>query len=718
MFRVMGSMMPYRSKAYDIYRRNFSEASAVGFLSAILFTLFSEPVKTLVDFGEKWMELSGIPYQMNIALLGFIVGYGTTKIFLLMRMQVFRMLLAYQGWMFNPKSTTTKMWALMLGLLRGNGKYPCFYFEPLLPRLPIPDLNKTLDRMLASMKPVLSDEEFIELLSNTEAFRAKEGPQLQNYLLQRSVNKRNWLADIWLQLAYLCWREPIAVNVNCYAVDRKAQPTTSQLSRAANLIYNIVKYYQEIRDDTLVPQYMQDLIPITMEGYRHANSTVRIPHIGLDEIVTYQDQKHVVVYRKGVYFRLEVFKTDSDGMEVQVTVPELYAQLQQIVDIAEESKDFCPIGVFTSQNRDYWAKVRERIVALPVNAESLQHLDSSIAYFVLDPETPQSTEEEAYLTMVGTGYNRYFDKCLQYVVYANGRMGVNAEHASMDATVPGRIWEYCLAMEKKSYLEDGSVPKAAPGDLKKLTPPLKLDWSMDEFDKEVTESLDHYKKLVSTFDLHLILAEYGKGFMKKKRLSPDGYLQMAIQLAYYRLTGKFTKTYESASTRLYVEARTETIRPVTDWSVSWCKAMASSKTTREQKILLLKRAVSAQTKLKNEAVVGKGWDRHLFGLYYCATEMGMEKPALFTNKSLFAPDMLSTSQTPTKFTDLWSLETSCLGGGFGPTHPDGYGVSYIIVGEDMIVFHVSSNKHSSATSSQKMGDAIIDSLNEMKTLLD
>ena len=101
--------MPYRNRAYDIYRKNFSEASAVGFLSAILFTVFCEPVKNLVDFGEKWMELSGLPYQMNIALLGFVVGYGTVRILKLMRIQIFRMLLNYQGWMFNPKSTTTKV---------------------------------------------------------------------------------------------------------------------------------------------------------------------------------------------------------------------------------------------------------------------------------------------------------------------------------------------------------------------------------------------------------------------------------------------------------------------------------------------------------------------------------------------------------------------------------------------------------------------------------
>lgn len=32
------------------------------------------------------------------------------------------------------------------------------------------------------------------------------------------------------------------------------------------------------------------------------------------------------------------------------------------------------------------------------------------------------------------------------------------------------------------------------------------------------------------------------------------------------------------------------------------------------------------------------------------------------------------------------------GGGFGPVADDGYGVSYIIVGEDTIFFHVSSKK--------------------------
>ena len=50
---------------------------------------------------------------------------------------------------------------------------------------------------------------------------------------------------------------------------------------------------------------------------------------------------------------------------------------------------------------------------------------------------------------------------------------------------------------------------------------------------------------------------YGKGLIKKFKMSPDAYAQMAIQLAYYRLKGTVRATYESAQTRKYLAGRTE-----------------------------------------------------------------------------------------------------------------------------------------------------------------
>ena len=56
-------------------------------------------------------------------------------------------------------------------------------------------------------------------------------------------------------------------------------------------------------------------------------------------------------------------------------------------------------------------------------------------------------------------------------------------------------------------------------------------------------------------------------------MAPDAYIQMALQLAWYRTRGDFTATYETALTRLFKHARTETIRTLTADSRAWVLAM-------------------------------------------------------------------------------------------------------------------------------------------------
>ena len=50
-------------------------------------------------------------------------------------------------------------------------------------------------------------------------------------------------------------------------------------------------------------------------------------------------------------------------------------------------------------------------------------------------------------------------------------------------------------------------------------------------------------------DLYYLKLPFGKGDMKKAGLSPDGYIQMGLQLAYYKMHKCVTKTYEPATGR-------------------------------------------------------------------------------------------------------------------------------------------------------------------------
>ena len=68
-------------------------------------------------------------------------------------------------------------------------------------------------------------------------------------------------------------------------------------------------------------------------------------------------------------------------------------------------------------------------------------------------------------------------------------------------------------------------------------------------------------------------------------------LQMAMQLAYYRLHRKIVLTYESATTRLYYEGRTETIRPVSEDSVAFVKSFDDPSVPRDEVKKNLSRAI-------------------------------------------------------------------------------------------------------------------------------
>ena len=68
-----------------------------------------------------------------------------------------------------------------------------------------------------------------------------------------------------------------------------------------------------------------------------------------------------------------------------------------------------------------------------------------------------------------------------------------------------------------------------------------------------------------TVGLHQILNTDAlrKGDLKRSNLSPDGTMQMVLQLAHQRMHGYTPSTYESASMAAFKHGRTETIRSAT-----------------------------------------------------------------------------------------------------------------------------------------------------------
>lgn len=211
--------------------------------------------------------------------------------------------------------------------------------------------------------------------------------------------------------------------------------------------------------------------------------------------------------------------------------------------------------------------------------------------------------------------------------------------------------------------------------------------------------------------------EFGKGLIKKCRTSPDAFVQIALQLAHYRDKGKFCLTYEASMTRLFREGRTETVRSCTMETCAFVRSMIRDE-TREERLRLLKEAAEKHQNMYRLAMTGGGIDRHLFCLYVVSKYLGEDSP--FLREVLSEPWRLSTSQTPVQQVDLFDLvkhpQYVTSGGGFGPVADDGYGVSYIIVGENLINFHISSKHSSPETDSHRFSRNIRQAMLEILDL--
>ncbi|KAI5701958.1 hypothetical protein M8J75_015127 [Diaphorina citri] len=192
----------------------------------------------------------------------------------------------------------------------------------------------------------------------------------------------------------------------------------------------------------------------------------------------------------------------------------------------------------------------------------------------------------------------------------------------------GHLWEYCIASE----VDTGYTPEGNTIGKPEFTPPkpIRLLW---EFTPPALAAIDRSYQVVlgllNEIDLRILVhSAFGKGLMKTCKISPDAFIQMALQLAYYRDARKFSLTYEASMTRLYREGRTETVRPCTIESATWVKAMEDPKALNEDKIRLLKAAAGAHQRGYQDAMCGKGIDRHLFCLYVVSKYLEVDSPFL------------------------------------------------------------------------------------------
>ncbi|XP_037306572.2 carnitine O-palmitoyltransferase 1, liver isoform isoform X1 [Pungitius pungitius] len=657
---------------------------------------------------------------------GVLVGTGLWVSIIMVMRSVLKSLLSWHGWMHTSHgsvSWSTRLWMLLVKVF--SGRKPMLYsFQNSLPRLPVPTIKDTCRRYLESVRPLMDDERYERMEGLTKDFEKNLGPRLQWYLKLKSWWASNYVSDWWEEYIYLRGRGPIMVNSNYYAMDfLYVFPTSIQAARAGNAIHAIMLYRRKLDRAQIKPIYLlANKVPLCSAQWEPMFNTTRLPGSETDILQHVNDSKHIAVYHKGRFFKVWMF---YDG---RLLLPrEIEQQMARILaDNTEPLPGEEKLSALTAGDRTPWANARETYFSRGRNKQSLDAIEKAAFCVTLD-DTEQSFEKDnpvqslvsyAKSLLHGKCYDRWFDKSFNLIVFKNGTMGLNAEHSWADAPIIGHLWEHVLSMDpvKLGYTEEGHCHGEPHPN---LPGPQKLLWDIPAECQEVIQSsLNVARTLAEDVDSHIIpFSDFGKGLIKKCRISPDAFIQIALQLAHYRDKKKFCLTYEASMTRLFREGRTETVRSCTSETCAFVRAMIKEE-TRDECLRLLKLAAEKHQNLYRLAMTGEGIDRHLFCLYVVSKYLGEDSP--FLKEVLSDPWRLSTSQTPLQQVELFDLvrhpEYVSAGGGFGPVADDGYGVSYIILGENLINFHISSKHSSPETDSHRFGGNIRQAMLDMKAL--
>lgn len=589
-----------------------------------------------------------------------------------------------------------------------------FKYQAQLPKLPVPTLQETASKYLKTVEPFLSEPQLASTKASVDEFirPGGSGETLQKRLEEFAQNKDNWLAEFWDDYAYMSYRDPVSPFVS-YFFDHKDIPNAvgrNQLYKATLLAYYTTLFAKEVENETLEPEIIKGN-PYCMNAFKYMFNNSRVPAAGSDITKLYDlSENHffVVALNNNFY---KVHNHDKNGQPLSKVA--IFKQLQYLVNVVNPHVPRGEgVGALTSLNRDEYFAAYETLTKSPVNEASLETIFASSFIICLDDNYPITIAERSRRDWHGDGQNRWFDKPLEFFVAKNGNSGFLGEHSRMDATPTVQLNNYVLSEigkeDPKAFVAAINADTNAPGSVvDELPSALTFDLSAQtKTDIEIAKA--KFQATIDSLDQEVFqYYGYGKNLIKQFKVSPDAYVQMMIQLAYYKLTGTLRPTYESAATRKYLKGRTETGRSVSVEAKKFVETWADENASNEDKIAAFNAACKQHVTYLVEAADGRGVDRHLFGLSQML-KADEDVPAIFKDPvfKYSSTWYISTSQVPSEYFQSW---------GWSQVIDEGFGLAYL-VNKDWLHVHISSKK-SYGLQSKHLHYYLTEAANEMKQVL-
>ncbi|QLL30715.1 hypothetical protein HG536_0A05300 [Torulaspora globosa] len=563
---------------------------------------------------------------------------------------------------------------------RPGYKGSTFSQQSKLPSLVVPELGATLNKYLQTIKPYCGDPaEYSRQEMLCKDFAEHMGPVLQQRLVEFASTRRNWMSEFWDNQSYLEYNDPVIPYVS-YFYCHKPLPISHKaiesdpLMKATAIIVTVSNFIEALKDESLPPEVIRGT-PFCMNSFHLMFNTSRLPGPPQDNrdtniFYSIYENNFIVVAFKGNFYKVT---THDPQTNKPLSPNEIWSQLYSIVN-AKSAHLQCEtnsgIGFLTSLPRDQWRVAYQELIKNPLSQHSLETIHRASYIVALDDANPVTFEEKSRNTWHGNGYNRYFDKSLQFVVTQNGSSGSVNEHSKMDGTPTCFLNHYVVQemakLNPSAFVEAVRKPSEQRGTVTHLpflvTPPVK-QW--------INTARQAFEKVIGEHDLRVWhYNRFGKKLIKKHGMSPDAFIQQVMQLAVYKYLGKQLPTYEAASTRMFFKGRTETGRSVSEASHNFVTGWQDPDVSPKDKIMLLRESAKYHSNYLKAAAAGLGIDRHFFGMKNML-KPGDPTPPLFSNPlfNYSSTWLISTSQLSSELFD---------GYGWSQVNDNGFGLAYML----------------------------------------
>jgi carnitine O-acetyltransferase len=558
---------------------------------------------------------------------------------------------------------------------------PTFGEEDRLPRVPLPTLQDTTDRFLAWCAPLLTPEE----LAATEAAVAELlAPDSPAHALHADLvahdgqpGVASWLDDFWRD-RYLGRRDRIALNANFFFLFQDSD--LGQIERAAHLAASAVAFKKTIDDETLAVVEQRGR-PLSMHQNRFLFSATRIPgdprdtsrNPYSDEWPGPSQERHIVVLHRGAAFRLDVIAPDGRPY----TADEIGTALRAVVAEGPGAG----VGALTSKARAEWAASRAALLDRG-NADALDELERALFCLVLEDSAPDGPLAAADQLLHGDAANRWFDKAVSLVVFADGRAGINGEHCNLDGTTIVAFLDAIL-----------TAGPSTGGDAVPAT--RRLEFVLDDaLRADIAAARADFAAYAAATATSTLSIDFDAERAKALKCSPDAFAQLAFQLAHQRAKGHLGATYESIATRAFRHGRTEAMRVVTPEVVEFVAAMEDPAADAQTRRDAFRAAAEAHVTRAKECQAGLAPEQHLWELQLRQKRQGGGEPmAVFDSPGwrIVRDDYLSTSAVPSahiQYFGFGSTSEKCIGVGYAmlPDRFDLYLSTPRTVADQMAVF--------------------------------